>query len=203
MISFPRPLSKSKVFLFMYNIYMEHKSSNLTETQEILIRLEHHDDIFSDFDIRPYTHRSLSVDFLEEMKRAIIDKEDTGIDLALHVPEKERNESHEAIIKERLAGHFKRHHHLLLKDKRRVLKLGGSMVGLGIIFMIAATSIIFKDPSHSLLLSFLVVFLEPAAWFLLWEGMDQIIFNSKNINPELSFYRKMSDSHSSVHFKSY
>ena len=83
------------------------------------------------------------------------------------------------------------------------MKLGLTMVFLGIISMIAATLIIFKDPADDLFLSFLVVFLEPAAWFLLWEGMDQIVFNSKNINPDFNFYRKMSNSRGQIHFKSY
>ena len=121
----------------------------------------------------------------------------------LHAPEKARNEAEETIIKERLAAHFKRHYHLLLGKKRRVMKLGVGMVIMGVVFMILATLIVFRDPSESLLLSFLVVFLEPAAWFLLWEGMDQIIFNSKNVSPDLDFYQKMYTSHKRISFHSY
>ena len=166
--------------------------------------LEKYTDIFSDFDIRPYSKRALSIDFLDEVRRTISDKTDEeGIEIILNMPEKERNESHETVIKERLAAHFGRQYKSLLKEKLRVLRLGGSMVIFGIISMILATLIIFKDPSKNLLLSFLVVFLEPAAWFLLWEGMDQIIFHSKKINPDLNFYKKMSDSRAHVHFKSY
>jgi len=173
------------------------------QPQEIYIKLELYDDIFSDFDIRPYSKRALSVDFLEEIKRATYDKNGGGIDLVLYVPEKERSDSQEATIKERLAAHFKRHYELLIKEKRKVLSLGVGMVVFGVICMIAATFIMFEDPTRNLFLSFLIIFLEPAAWFLLWEGMDQIIFNSKNINPELGFYRKMSDSHERLHFRSY
>ncbi|MBI5134397.1 MAG: hypothetical protein HZA81_03390 [Candidatus Taylorbacteria bacterium] len=182
---------------------MEHTHTKHEENQEIFIRLEHYDDIFSDFDIRPYSKRALSVDFLDEIKRASQDKVIGGIDLVLHMHEKDRSESHEVTIRERLAAHFKKHHHLLLKEKKGVVKLGSGMVSVGVLFMVAATYIVFKDPEKSALMSFLLVFLEPAAWFLLWEGMDQIIFKSKGINPELDFYRKMSDSHVRVHFKSY
>jgi hypothetical protein len=182
---------------------MKHKFSSRVETSEISLRLEQYDDIFSDFDIRPYSKRALSVDFLDEIKRASYDKNEGEIELTLHAPEKERNEAHELVIKERLAAHFKRHYAMLLKEKRHVMQLGISMVVMGVIFMIAATFIVFEDPTQNLLLSFLVVFLEPAAWFLLWEGMDQIIFNSKNINPDLDFYRKMSDERAHVSFKSF
>ena len=40
-------------------------------------------------------------------------------------------------------------------------------------------------------MSFLVVFLEPAGWFLFWEGSDLVIFDSKKKKPDLEFYEKM------------
>lgn len=188
----------------MYNNFMERQILESSDNQqEISLRLEHYDDIFSDFDIRPYSKRALSVDFLEEIKRAAQDKDVAGIDLVFHAPHKGRDESLEATIKERLSAHFKRHYHIVLTEKRKIMRNGISMIILGVIFMILATLIIFKDPEDNLLLSFLVVFLEPAAWFLLWEGMDQVLFNSKNINPELYFYKKMSHARGRVHFKSY
>jgi len=182
---------------------MAQKTIEPTETQGIYLRLEQYDDIFSDFDIRPYSKRSLSSDFLDEIKRAARDKDGEGIELILHIPEKERDEANEETIKERLAAHFKRHCELVSKEKRQVLGMGVGMVLLGIISMISATFILSEDPTNNLVLSFLIVFLEPAAWFLLWEGMDQIIFNSKNINPELDFYKKMVNSYGRVFFKSY
>jgi hypothetical protein len=178
------------------------KANAAREDSEISMRLEQYDDIFSDFDIRPYSHRALSVDFVNEIKRASSDKKDS-IDLVFYMAKKARQESHETTIRERLAAHFKRHHGLLMKDKRHILKVGIGMVVMGVLSMIGATYILYKDPTENLFLSFLVIFLEPAAWFLLWEGMDQIIFQSKNINPDLQFYRKMSNPKGHVHFKSY
>lgn len=181
---------------------MRHRPS-LADISEISLKIDKYEDIFSDFDIRPYSGRALSVDFLDEVKRAARDKGENGIELILNVAEEKRSEFHETTIKERLASHFGRHYRLLAEEKRHVTRLGGGMMALGVLCMIAATFIIFEDPSQSLFLSFLVVFLEPAAWFLLWEGMDQIIFHSKNVDPELEFYRKMTDSSGNIHFKSF
>lgn len=178
---------------------MKH-TTQLDDSQEIYIRVEQYDDIFSDFDIRPYSKRALSTDFLSEVKRAAADKNRGGIDLVIYAPANERNESSEATIRERLTEHFQKHYRLLQKDRNQVLRLGIIMIFLGIVAMIAATKIIFEDPTDNMFLSFLVVFLEPAAWFLLWEGMDQILFNSKQIYPELSFYKKMADSRGKIHF---
>lgn len=171
--------------------------------ETVSMRLERYNDIFSDFDIQPYSSRSLSEDFIDELKRATRDKKGGDMELVLHIPKQEQNEVHDLAIKERLTAHFKKHYHLFSEEKRRILKLGVSMVIMGILCMIAATFIIFRDPSKNLYLSFLVVFLEPAAWFLLWEGMDQIIFNSKHMSEDLDFYRKMSNLNGRIHFKSY
>ncbi len=173
------------------------------DTQEISLRLEHYDDIFSDFDMRPYSKRALSVDFIDEIRRASLDKNEDGIELSLCVPESERSESHEMTIKERLGRHFEKHYGLLLRQKRKKFVQSVFMMTLGVIAMVFATFILSRNPAHDLLLSFLVVFLEPAAWFLLWEGADNILFASREINPELSFYRKMFASHQNIHFKSY
>ncbi len=181
---------------------MKREISATSETSEISIKLEQYDDIFSDFDIRPYSKRALSMDFLDEIKRATLDK-NIGIELSLYVPKKMRDESHEAIIKERLAAHFKRHFHLLSDEKRKVKRKGTNMAIIGVVCMLAAAIIYFKDPSQSVFLSFLIVFLEPAAWFLLWEGMDLVIFDPKELNPDVEFYRKMSASNGNTHFHSY
>ena len=154
------------------------------ETQEIALRLDHYEDIFSDFDSRHFSKRALSVDFLEELKRASRDKEGV-IELILSVPARERSESHDQTIRERLRDHSKKHLQMLVREKRRVLWFGTGMLILGIVCMLLATRIIFEDPTDNFWLSFLVVFLEPAAWFLLWEGMAQIIFETKTFRHDI------------------
>jgi hypothetical protein len=181
---------------------MKKQSYSPEEIQDISIRLEGYDDIFSDFDMRPFESRALSVDFLDEIKRAVSGKDGDGVELILHVPENKRDGASEANVKKRLNAHCTRHYELLTDEKHRVMKLGVSMVILGTIAMILATFIMFEDPTQNLLLSFLVVFLEPSAWFLLWEGMEQIIFNSKKINPELNFYRTMFEAKERILFES-
>lgn len=175
---------------------------HVDESREISLRLEQYDDIFSDFDVRPYSRRALSDDFLDEIRHASYDKYDNGIELNLYVRETKRDPSKEEVIVERLTAHFKKHFTILQKEKRKIFSLGWFMVALGIASMLLVTRIVYYDPTSDVWLSFLVVLLEPAAWFLLWEGMNQIIFTSKNLEPELSFYRKMSNSHGRISFDS-
>lgn len=173
------------------------------ETDEISLRLEQYDDIFSDFDIRPYSSRALSVDFLEEIKRAALDKDDGGVEVFLHMPKKLRDKKNESIIAERLVAHFRKHYHLALEQKKKVKRMGFLMIFFGVVSMFLATFVMYKNPGHNFLYSFLVIFLEPAAWFLWWEGADQIIFTAKKLDPQLDFYRKMSHTSGHINFESY
>ncbi|MBI2575624.1 hypothetical protein HYV84_00270 [Candidatus Woesearchaeota archaeon] len=60
--------------------------------------------------------------------------------------------------------------------------------------MFIASLILFKTSEDSLGRSFLIVLLEPAGWFLFWEGLNLVIFESKKIQPDYLFYDKMSRS---------
>src|SRR5579883_721342 len=105
----------------------------------ISLALDEYEDLFSDFDPRPYSERSLSEDFLHELKRAAMSKEEKGLSLFLLLPKDKHNAAHEHIILERLRGHF-RHHHRLLEEKRKdVAKTGAWMFALGVVFMFLAT----------------------------------------------------------------
>jgi hypothetical protein len=170
------------------------KERQLLAMSEIGIWLDTYDDIFSDFDPRPYSERALSEDFLEEAKKASRDKASTGnIELKFLIPESKRNGKDEAMIKKRLRSHFSRHSEMLRKSRRDlILKQGLPFVLSGIFLMFAASLVLFYETEKSILSSFLVVLIEPGGWFLFWEGLNQAIFESRKIRPDLEFYDKMS-----------
>jgi hypothetical protein len=159
----------------------------------IYLWLDSYNDIFSDFDSRPYNKRATSSDFLEEAKRASMDKEDK-INLQLFLPAEKRDVHNEKVIKDRLHEHFRRHHHMLQEEAKNIKKKGFYFVLAGIALMFMATLILFKYTDTQLITSFLVVFLEPAGWFLFWEGLNLILFESKRKHKDLMFYKKMSNS---------
>lgn len=175
-------------------------SNELSDHSEIRLMLEDYDDIFSDFDPRPYAEKALSVDFLEELKRASIDKGLGNIYIRLIIPKKKKSESSEHIIKRRLHEHFKKHHNILHKEINSVIQRGVSFAVVGIILMFIAAYILFKN-NQTLIISFLIILFEPAGWFLFWEGLNQAIFESKNKKPDESFYHKMAKSE--IDFVSY
>ena len=75
----------------------------------ISLILEEYNDIFSDFDPRPYEHKALSDDFLTECRKAARDKDVHELELRLLMPKEIRNLDDEAKIKHRLHEHFHKH----------------------------------------------------------------------------------------------
>lgn len=175
----------------------EISNKHLLEKAEISILLERYEDIFSDFDPRPFSHRTLSDDFLIEAKRAARDKEET-FDLSFMIPKHKRNFEHEILIKRRLRDHFKKQASINEEDIWKVKKTGLFMISLGIFFIFLGAYTNFY-PNKSLFTSFLIVLLEPAGWFTLWEGLNHYLFESKRKKPDLKFNRKMIQCEISFH----
>lgn len=171
----------------------EEKNKNVaSERSEVRFAISKYEDIFSDFDPRPVSLKGFSDDFLTESKRAVIVKEEK-IDFIFMVPKKERNAKEEANIEDRLKRYFKKHLEISEKRKMKTMKFGAAFVTIGVILMLTATWLFFKYRETSFLTSFFTILLEPASWFLFWEGLSQLIFESKKINPDLDFHRKMAD----------
>src|SRR3989344_5643393 len=169
----------------------EEKTQKMLQQSEISLLLDSYDDIFSDFDPRPYNQRALSQDFLAESQRAARDKASGQIQLKFMILGSRRDAVHEALIKKRLKEHFKKHFEEARAQVNQVIQQGVVFAVIGIVLMFAATLVLFRSPETTMLTSFLVIFLEPAGWFFFWEGLNLVIFESKKMRPNLKFYEKM------------
>ena len=78
------------------------EKQELLQKSEVSLWIDHYDDIFSDFDPRPYSQRGLSDDFLIEAKKFIKEKASGSFELIFLVPELMRKPESEGIIKKRL-----------------------------------------------------------------------------------------------------
>ena len=159
--------------------------------ENISLRLANYNDIFSSFDPRPYSERSLSVDFLGEARRASIDKPSGEIELRLLFPAKMRRLEIEKVIQKRLRAHFERHARKIEEQYKKIIRNGALFVAAGVIIMILASFILFEYSKNNLFMNFLIILFEPAGWFFFWEGLYQIVFEPKKTRPELEFYEKM------------
>jgi len=172
----------------------------LLKMSEIGIWVDSYDDIFSDFDPRPYSERALSDDFLNEAKKAARYKTSGIIGLKFLIPSAKRDERQEAMIKKRLHEHFKRHHRMVHDDIRNT-RLGGiGLLLIGFLLMVVATYLDSMD-SKRFVTKLLFVMLEPSGWFMAWYGFEQIFNIISQKRPDLDFYDKMS--RCEIHFTQY
>lgn len=166
---------------------------NILSMSEISISLDSYDDIFSDFDPRSYSQRSLSEDFLTEAKRASRDKNYGKLELRFMLPAERRRPDLEAVIKKRLHDHFKRHHDMLERERWEIIKKGIMYTIIGV-FLLLIDTIIYPFHNENFLTRFIYIIIEPAGWFTAWTGLDQIYYTSRENKTDLEFYKKMSKS---------
>lgn len=154
------------------------------------LSLDDYDELFSDFDHRPANERLVSDDFIQELRRACLDRSPEGLALQLSLPKRARNAAIERVLKDRLREHLTRQRQRLedLLDKDR--RLGWSLLALGVALMFGAAWLLHAQ-TGSFAVSFVIVLLEPAGWFTFWEGLNLLIFRTRDARPELAFYRKL------------
>ena len=166
------------------------KEEQFEKLSDVGLWIEDYEYIFSDFDSRPYSQKLLSEDLLSEMNRVVKDKKEGKFEIKFFVQKKERNLEKEKIIKKRIKEHFKNHLTHLKISQKKLFRQGILFIFLGILFMTFVTFFLTNQTS-SYIITFLVVISEPAGWFLFWEGLNLLIFESKKRFPELKFYQKM------------
>ena len=159
-------------------------------SEDIPLILESYEDIFSDFDPRPYSEKALSGDFLSECKKASADKT-KKINLKLFIPKSKRNPAEEIKIKKRLKDHFI-HHLKKRKNEINKIKLNGFNWFLLGSFMIVLAAL-FTDYKGSFFMNLLITLTHPAGWFFMWEGLGKIFITVKEKIPDYDFCRKMSE----------
>jgi hypothetical protein len=167
--------------------------------------LESYNELFSDFDPRNYSERTISDDFLIECKRAVIDKPNEEFELRLLMPKSKRNLNDEFRIKKRLKDHFQKHVSEKQKEVNNIIRNGLLLTAIGFILMISGAWFIFsRFMEGTFIASVLTITLEPAGWFFFWEGLAKTFFiyeEHEKKKRDLDFYKKMS--RAQIYFLSY
>jgi hypothetical protein len=169
---------------------IKNKIQNSPISHDILIVLDSYEDIFSDFDARSYSEKTLSVDFLSECRKASLDKEDK-INLKLFVPKNKRSPSDEIKIKKRMKEHFFHHLQLEKKEIDRDNLIGFNWFIAGCVLTVL-TVILMNTENFGL--KILVNIAHPGGWFFFWEGLGKLVLDYKSRHANYKFYKKMSNS---------
>lgn len=103
-MSFGKFVFSDAKFSFLIWIFLEIERIRLFKKAEISLWVYTYDDFFSDFNLWSYPKRSLSVDFLDEARRAFREKATEGIELNILVLKRSRNFYVESLIKKDWGG---------------------------------------------------------------------------------------------------
>jgi hypothetical protein len=164
------------------------KEENYNSKKDIPLVLDSYNDLFSNFDPRPYSQRALSKDFLLECQKASIDKT-REIELKFLINKKERNFKEEELITKRIKEHFNKHFLEKKKELFRMRLIGFIWFLLGCFLIVLTTFLDLQNQSFTI--KILVAIAHPGGWFFLWEGLGKIIIHSKEKKEEHLFNKKM------------
>lgn len=171
--------------------FSEEEKQKLLQLSEISILLNSYEDIFSDFDPRPFSERAISDDFLLEAKKAAKEKKGGTIELKLMIPSQRKNPEIERIIKRRLRNYFREHYEKSKKEVKEIMKKGALFLLSGILLMLMATYF-WTRGVENFGINLLSMIAEPGGWFFFWAGLDKFIYEVATKKPDLEFYEKMS-----------
>ena len=166
---------------------------SLVKLSEISILLNSYNDIFSAFDPSEYSERTLSDDFIVQAKNFSKTKDGNKMSLKLLLPQSARNDQVEKVIIKRLHTHFKDAFQQIKRDVTKTNRKGILLTAIGITLMVTASYLSFMKPEQYYI-HFLLVIFEPAGWFLLWAGLDHLVYSSKETKNDLAFNLKMTKS---------
>ena len=154
---------------------MPEQAESVDALREIAITLDTYDDIFSDFDPRPYTQRELSEDFLKEITRRYMEGKHGRYEVRFTIPSSERDLKDESLIKKRLREHFSirvaRETEAIKNTKER----GYIYIGIGAAVLLADVYFFFLFNEQSLVYQIVSIFLVPAGWYGMFTGIGKVI----------------------------
>ena len=177
----------------------EAEKKDLLRKGEVSLWIDNYEDIFSDFDPRPYSQRSLSDDFLTEAKKMARGAKEGTMQLRFLVPRSLRKSAHEQLIRKRLHEHFTYHHARLVRETKGNVRNGILLAILG--FALMAVAAFLAHQYDTLWAIIIIVLFEPAGWFTVWYGFEKIFYTAKEKAGDLEFYERMSKA--SIVFESY
>lgn len=163
---------------------------DIVDKAEISLILDTYDDIFSDFDPRPYDQRTLSEDFISEAKKAARDKT-KGIELRFMIPQGLRSERSEALIKLRLKDYFRKSYRRAGIELSRQGRQAMMLVGVGAVIGFVDAFLLSLNGSSTVLRDAVEIILTPASWYTIWTGFDRLLMRPKDMVADREFFRKM------------
>lgn len=199
MLKSTEDIKENKEVVSTINSESSERKKILLNKSELSIWLDSYNDIFSDFDSRPFSQRALSDDFICEAKKIEKEKLSGAISLKLLMPSPRRQKAAEVIIVRSIHARFRNLSFQLIKEIKRTKKRGALFSVIGLTAMIVA-NFLASFHEKTFLINALLIVLEPGGWYFVWSGLDQFFSGTHDKEEELDFNKRMA--HSKIVFLS-
>lgn len=168
------------------------KQSTIRELKEIDIVIDTWDDIFSDFDPSPFSERTLSEDFILELKKRYRETRKGDFAVTIYAPVQLKDAKSESTVIQRLKRHFKHRSLQRQKEIARIRIKGIIYVLFGICFLTFLTLAAYFKIFNHLAIEILGIVVMPLGWFGIWEGFSKIMDTSPKFIQEEMLFDKLS-----------
>ncbi len=163
-----------------------------SEYREISIWLDKYEDLFSDFDSSAFHERTLSDNFLTEVRKLVHQVDSDKIELKFNLMADATNTEIEGVIISNIHDYFILQAKAAQAEKQRILSTGGILTAAGFT-LISILIVIGHNWGGNMILNGLEMMLDPFGWFLCWTGLDMIFVQSKKEKPTIDFNMKMAN----------
>jgi len=162
------------------------------DLREIGVVIDTWDDIFSDFDPRPLSERTVSGDFVDELKKRYKETPAGHFIITIYAPVSLKNEESERITINRLRKHF-RYKFLHKKKVITIIRIRGLIfVIVGICSLSFLTLATYFKFLSELKLQISGIVLMPFGWFGIWEGLSKLIDTSPVVIRDAKLFERLS-----------
>jgi len=159
------------------------------DRMDVEIALDHYGDVFSDFDVRSYRERVISLDFLRELRVRLgeIHHCPQPLRIVLSLPRERREAEVEKVVAKRLKEIFRGRAEAYRRKMARAVKEGLLLVGGGVAVLFLSVSLSFTYPNQ-FLPTLLSEFLFLPSWFFTWSGLERIVEAFTSLRRKRDFY---------------
>lgn len=172
----------------------------LKDLHEIAIVIDTWDDIFSDFDPRPLNVRTVSGDFVEELKKRYSETTRGKFLINVYAPIQLQNKESEKMVRQRLKKHFNYIALLEQKTLGKIWRRGVIFIVVGTLALTVLTLITYFRFFNALTIELISIILMPLGWFGIWEGFSKLVDTSPHLQQSIDIFTKLSKASYQFHY---
>lgn len=168
------------------------QTQRIEDLKEIAVVIDSWDDIFSDFDPRPLSERTVSGDFIDELRKRYRETPRGEPIIVICAPKALQNQESEKMVMQRLKKHF-RYRYLQHKKTHIYMRIRSIvLVSAGILSLSFLTLATYYKFLSELTIEMIGIVLMPLGWFGIWEGFSKLIDASPPYIHKQKLYEKLS-----------